>query len=85
MLDINLFREDKGGNPNVSTRDQAIFHSLNKTMPCEWRAQGSTQAILVLGEILILPPYSVEACKGEQTPTLARVQKVLGGVLQKLG
>lgn len=83
---VQKAREDaKGVNPKVTTRDQTIFHSLNKTMPCEWLEQGPTQAILVLGEILILPPYTVDTCKGEATPTLARVQKVLGGVLQKLG
>lgn len=73
-------------NPKVSTRDQAIFHALHKTMPCDWREGGGKQAILVFDEVLIVPPYTVDDCKGKDgSSVLDRVQKVLGGVLQRLG
>ena len=50
-------------------------------MPCAWDGE----AIVVLGEVRIPPPYTPEACQGNAGSTaLQRVQKVLAGITQRL-
>jgi len=63
----------------VTVRAQAIFESLRKTMPCEWKEHD----ILVLNEVRIPPPYTPAACRGKGA-ALNRVQKVLAGELEKI-
>eukprot|EP00966_Prymnesium_polylepis_P224625 5195515-Prymnesium_polylepis.1 len=62
-------------------------------MPCEWMEKTEKSAppagplgfwLVVLGEILVPPPYTPDLCVGKAGPTLLRVQKVLGGELAKL-
>ena len=74
--------EDMGHlNSNVSTLTQTIYDALRKTMPCAWDGE----AIVVLGEVRIPPPYTPEACQGNAGSTaLQRVQKVLAGEVAKL-
>ncbi|KAJ3091250.1 hypothetical protein HK102_001213, partial [Quaeritorhiza haematococci] len=65
-----------------------IFDALSKTLPTKWRGE----LIVVMDEILINPPYTVESCKVKEgragaggDMTLARVRKVLEGVRGRLG
>ena len=64
----------------VSHEAQEIFDALNKTMPCEWEHKN----ILVLGEVLVKPPYSQDSCFSENEAGLTRVKKVLEGEKRKL-
>eukprot|EP00004_Rigifila_ramosa_P028174 TRINITY_DN9477_c0_g2_i2.p1 TRINITY_DN9477_c0_g2~~TRINITY_DN9477_c0_g2_i2.p1 ORF type:complete len:120 (-),score=33.47 TRINITY_DN9477_c0_g2_i2:40-399(-) len=64
----------------VSPAAQMLFDALSKTMPCQWQQQ----AILVMEEILISPPYQLSDCAGPAGPTLERVKKVMHGELQRL-
>jgi len=63
----------------VTAHSQAIFDSLRKTMPCEWKGQD----MLVLKEVTISPPYTPQSCQGSGA-VLQRVKKVLTGVLDKV-
>ncbi|KAJ3062666.1 protein with role in RNA processing [Podochytrium sp. JEL0797] len=66
---------------NVSKRAQDIFTALDKTLPTKWKGD----AIIVLDEVMIMAPYSVDDVRGI-TPTsgmiVDRVQKVLAGLLK---
>ncbi|KAI8328661.1 anticodon-binding domain-containing protein, partial [Blakeslea trispora] len=66
----------------VSKEAQDIFNALSKTLPCRW----SKDAIVVMDEILIAPPYGVEDCKANANSAalLARVKKVLEGERKRL-
>ncbi|CAO3633798.1 unnamed protein product [Mucor hiemalis] len=59
----------------VTKEAQDIFNALSKTLPCRW----SKDTIVVMDEILITPPYSVNDCKANSTSaaSLARVKKVV--------
>ncbi|KAJ1731479.1 hypothetical protein LPJ61_002511 [Coemansia biformis] len=65
----------------VSDKAQSIFEALSKTMPCRW----DQDKIIVLDEVLIEPPYTVESCRElSAAPSLPRVKKVLQGELSRL-
>ncbi|KAI8886059.1 hypothetical protein K501DRAFT_214514 [Backusella circina FSU 941] len=66
----------------VTQEAQDIFNGLSKTLPCRW----AKDTIVVMDEILIVPPYRVEDCKANSTSSasLARVKKVLEGERRKL-
>ncbi|KAI9332253.1 anticodon-binding domain-containing protein [Obelidium mucronatum] len=61
---------------NVSKKAQDIFNALDKTLPTRWNGE----AILVLDEVMIMPPYGIDDVRGI-TPTAGtavdRVQKIL--------
>lgn len=50
-------------------------YDYNDRLPCRW----SKDTIVVMDEVLITPPYSVENCKANSTSaaSLARVKKVV--------
>jgi len=76
-------------NVKASTRFQAVYDALSKTMPCEWGSDPRNPAkvtVLVLGNIIItseLDPNKLLCAKGEER-LKERVQKVLTGILTKL-
>ncbi|KAJ2311336.1 hypothetical protein H4S02_003135 [Coemansia sp. RSA 2611] len=67
----------------VSDHAQLIFEALSKTLPCRW----DQSRIIVLDEISIEPPYTVDTCRELATGSfsLSRVKKVLQGELGRLG
>ncbi|KAJ1994448.1 hypothetical protein GGI25_001500 [Coemansia spiralis] len=66
----------------VSDKAQMIFEALSRTLPCRW----NQEKIIVLDEVSIEPPYSVEDCCNltEASVSLQRVKKVLQGELNRL-
>ncbi|KAJ2848706.1 hypothetical protein IWW36_003130 [Coemansia brasiliensis] len=66
----------------VSSHAQAVFEALSKTLPCRW----DKKRIVVLDEIVIDPPYTVESCRelSSASFSLSRVKKVLQGELSRL-
>ncbi|KAG4303397.1 hypothetical protein PCANB_000410 [Pneumocystis canis] len=66
----------------VTQEAQNLFDSLSKTLPCRWEKQ----SIIVLDEIYIDPPYTVEACwtDSKDSKSYLRVCKVLEGERQRL-
>ncbi|KAI9246313.1 anticodon-binding domain-containing protein [Helicostylum pulchrum] len=66
----------------VTKEGQDIFNALSKTLPCRW----SKDTIVVMDEVLITPPYSVDNCKANSSSgaSLARVKKVLEGERKRL-
>ncbi|CAH0476647.1 unnamed protein product [Peronospora belbahrii] len=64
----------------VSGEAQAIFDALNKTMPCRWEGAN----ILVMGEVMIKPPYEPQKCVSANVQVLSRVKKVLEGEMIKI-
>ncbi|RKP04977.1 anticodon-binding domain-containing protein [Thamnocephalis sphaerospora] len=60
----------------VDKEAQDIFDALSKTLPCRWHEQ----TIVVLDEVLVEPPYTVESCKANasSSSSLARVKKLEG-------
>ncbi|KAI7872674.1 anticodon-binding domain-containing protein [Spinellus fusiger] len=66
----------------VTKEAQAIFDALHKTLPCRW----SNDTIVVLDEVLIAPPYTIDHCKANSSSaaSLARVKKVLEGERRRL-
>ena len=72
-------------NGKVDGATQALFDALSKTMACAW----SNVSIVVLGEVIIDPPYTSDVVRGlaRDTPpnTVLRVKKVIQGARAKLG
>lgn len=68
---------------NVTEEGQRIFDALAKTLPCEWRGRD----ILVMAEVLIVPPYDLPACSQvvSNAELFDRLKKVLSAERQKLG
>ncbi|KAJ2489978.1 hypothetical protein IWW37_003526 [Coemansia sp. RSA 2050] len=66
----------------VSDKAQSIFEALSRTLPCRW----DRDSIIVLDEVSIEPPYSVDSCRELQPASfsLQRVKKVLQGELSRL-
>ncbi|KAJ2072004.1 hypothetical protein GGH13_002974 [Coemansia sp. S155-1] len=66
----------------VSDKAQSIFEALSRTLPCRW----SRDSIIVLDEVSIEPPYSVDSCRELQPASfsLQRVKKVLQGELSRM-
>ncbi|KAJ2455717.1 hypothetical protein EV183_000564 [Coemansia sp. RSA 2336] len=66
----------------VSSHAQAVFEALSKTLPCRW----DQKRIVVLDEIVIDPPYTVDCCRelSSASFSLSRVKKVLQGELSRL-
>ncbi|KAJ1662026.1 hypothetical protein GGF38_003415, partial [Coemansia sp. RSA 25] len=66
----------------VSDKAQTIFEALSRTLPCRW----SRDSIIVLDEVSIEPPYSVDSCRELQPASfsLQRVKKVLQGELSRM-
>ncbi|CCJ28321.1 unnamed protein product [Pneumocystis jirovecii] len=66
----------------VTQEAQNLFDSLSKTLPCRWEKQ----SIIVLDEVYIDPPYTVEACwtDSKDSKSYSRVCKVLEGERQRL-
>ncbi|KAJ2630828.1 hypothetical protein H4R22_002394 [Coemansia sp. RSA 1290] len=66
----------------VSSHAQAVFEALSKTLPCRW----DKKRIIVLDEIVIDPPYTVDCCRelSSASFSLSRVKKVLQGELSRL-
>lgn len=69
---------------NALSKTYAVFQQIYKSsvlississLPCRW----SKDTIVVMDEILITPPYSVDNCKANSTSaaSLARVKKVV--------
>ena len=73
-------------NQKATMRGQTIFNALNKTMKCEWVEKADVQAILVMGGVLVQPPYTPETMIGDKRDErlVERVRKVLAGILCKL-
>lgn len=59
----------------VSEVAQDIFDALSKTLPCKW----NDKVIMVMDEVRIEDPYTVESCQGSNTTMVNRVRKVLEG------
>lgn len=59
----------------VSEVAQDIFDALSKTLPCKW----NDKVIVVMDEVRIENPYTVEACQGSNSTMVNRVRKVLEG------
>lgn len=57
----------------VSERAQTIFDALAKTLPCRWEGE----AIVIMEEVRISPPYKLENIVGSSTASLQHVRKVL--------
>ncbi|KAJ2415515.1 hypothetical protein GGF41_005621, partial [Coemansia sp. RSA 2531] len=55
----------------VSDKAQSIFEALSRTLPCRW----SRDSIIVLDEVSIEPPYSVDSCR-ELQPASFSLQRV---------
>ncbi|KAI9193438.1 anticodon-binding domain-containing protein [Polychytrium aggregatum] len=70
---------------NVTPEAQQIFDAFAKTYPTTWR----NDTIVVMDEVLIVPPYDTSSCKPKDKRTddnmVARVRKVLEGERRKLG
>ncbi|TPX42779.1 hypothetical protein SeMB42_g04995 [Synchytrium endobioticum] len=71
---------------NVSDEGQAMFDALIKTMQCRWK----NDAIVVLDDVLIPPPYKLDSCRfvegrKHDEVLLSRVKKVLDGERKRLG
>ncbi|KAL0075406.1 anticodon-binding domain-containing protein [Phycomyces blakesleeanus] len=66
----------------VTKEGQEIFDALYKTLPCRW----ASDTIVVMDEVLISPPYTIEHCKANASSaaSLARVKKVLEGERRRL-
>ncbi|KAJ2806649.1 hypothetical protein H4S07_003758 [Coemansia furcata] len=66
----------------VSDKAQSIFEALSRTLPCRW----NRDSIIVLDEVSIEPPYSVDSCRELQPASfsLQRVKKVLQGELSRM-
>lgn len=56
---------------------------LLTSLPCRWHEK----SIIVMDEVRIDPPYTVESCraKNEASSALALVQKMVAGAREKLG
>ncbi|KAJ6231544.1 protein lsm12 [Anaeramoeba flamelloides] len=65
---------------NVTVKAQKIFDSLNKTMDCSWE----NSSIVVLQEVYVNSPYSVDDVVGGSEQTNNRVKLVLSRILNKL-
>ncbi|KAI9595264.1 anticodon-binding domain-containing protein [Syncephalis fuscata] len=67
----------------VNKEAQDIFDALSKTLPCRWHQQ----TIVVMDEVLIDAPYTVDNCKANasSSASLNRVKKVLEGERKRLG
>ncbi|KAJ3452411.1 protein lsm12 [Anaeramoeba flamelloides] len=65
---------------NVTVKAQKIFESLNKTMECNW----DNNSIVVLQEVYVNSPYSVDDVVGGSEQTNKRVKLVLSRILNKL-
>ncbi|KAK9474207.1 anticodon-binding domain-containing protein [Dipodascopsis tothii] len=63
----------------VSADAQSLFDALTRTLPCKWVGQ----TIVVMGDIRIDPPYTLDSCHGPAN-ALARVKKVLEGERRRL-
>ncbi|EMR11217.1 hypothetical protein PNEG_00806 [Pneumocystis murina B123] len=66
----------------VTQEAQNLFNSLSRTLPCRWEKQ----SIIVLDDVYIDPPYTVEACwtASKDSKGYLRVCKVLEGERQRL-
>ncbi|QSL65070.1 hypothetical protein MERGE_002375 [Pneumocystis wakefieldiae] len=66
----------------VTQEAQNLFDSLSRTLPCRWEKQ----SIIVLDDVYIDPPYTVEACwtASKDSKGYLRVCKVLEGERQRL-
>lgn len=66
----------------VTQEAQNLFDSLSRTLPCRWEKQ----SIIVLDEVHIDPPYTVDACwaSSKDSKSYLRVCKVLEGERQRL-
>lgn len=66
----------------VTQEAQDLFDSLSRTLPCRWEKQ----SIIVLDEVCIDPPYTVETCwsSSKNSKSYSRVCKVLEGERQRL-
>lgn len=66
----------------VTEDAQFIFDALSRTLPVRW----SNQSIVVLDEVIIHPPYTLDACKAPTSAqnALARVKMVLEGERRRL-
>mmetsp|Transcript_5596 Transcript_5596/g.16971 ORF Transcript_5596/g.16971 Transcript_5596/m.16971 type:complete len:175 (-) Transcript_5596:189-713(-) len=63
----------------VTPRAQAIFDKLSNTMECAWDGQ----SIVVLGEVVLSPPYEPAGVRGKEGATdllVRRVATVLGNI-----
>ena len=81
--------DSKNINPNATTRTQAVYEALSKTMPTKWLnpdGANSSPSILLFEDIIIPPSMRPEDCKarGGEERLLERVQKVLSGIHKKL-
>lgn len=68
-------------NPNAPKPGQAVFNTFAKTMDCTWNAN----AVVVLDQVQIDPPYEPENCQsldGDQA-ALDRIRRILANVRKK--
>ena len=63
----------------VTAEAQDLFDVLAKTLPCDWHGQTIVVGVVGQNEVIVTPPYTPEAAKGNDAKSLAHVRKVLTG------
>ena len=71
-------------NPNASENAQDLFDALAKTLPCDWNGLTIVAGVVGQNEVIVTPPYTPEAAKGNDAQSLAHVRKVLAGERAKI-
>ncbi|XP_059814230.1 protein LSM12 homolog A-like isoform X1 [Hypanus sabinus] len=57
----------------VSPEGQQLFQTIHKTIKeCKWQEK----SIIVMDEVVIVPPYQVENCRGKEGSALSHVRKI---------
>jgi len=64
----------------VSPHARFVFDALSKTMPCRW----DNEDIVVLDEVRISSPYSINNVSGGSAASLARLRLVLEGEMKRM-
>ncbi|XP_062894903.1 protein LSM12 homolog A-like isoform X1 [Mobula hypostoma] len=58
----------------VSPEGQQLFQTIHKTIKeCKWQEK----SIIVMDEVVIVPPYQAENCRGKEGSALSHVRKIV--------
>jgi len=77
---LNEARSRLGPTGNgVTPQAKFVFDALSKTMPCRWE----NEDIIVLDEVRISSPYSINNVSGGSQASLARLRLVLEGEMKR--